>query len=158
MYCLLLQFVVVLVAVAVSASAQYLTPTVTHQDSNIYRSYGNLGQVSTFSKSINTPYSSVHKADVRISNPGYAVAAPISHGYVAPATYAHGPAVVSNYGAYAPASYAHGAYGNGVYGNGAYAAPVAKVNGAGLLGVAYSVAPAVSHMTYSNGLGYNYAW
>lgn len=126
-YPFLLQFVIiVLVAVVVvSATAQYLTPTVTHQDSNIYRSYGNLGQVSTFSKSINTPYSSVHKADVRISNPGYAVATPITHGYVAPSAYAHGPTAV---------------------------------NGAGLLGVAYSVAPAVSHMTYSNGLGYNYAW
>lgn len=28
----------------------------------------------------------------------------------------------------------------------------------GLLGVAYSAAPVVSHMTYSNGLGVNYAW
>jgi hypothetical protein len=43
-------------------------PSITSQQSNILRSYGNLGQVSTYSKTIDTPYSSVRKSDVRVSN------------------------------------------------------------------------------------------
>lgn len=116
------------------------SPALVSQQSNILRSHGNLGQVSTYSKSINTPYSSVTKSDVRVSNdalayPGYAgYAAPaIAHGYAAPAI-AHG---------YAAPAYAHG-----------YAAPAH----AGLLGVAYSAAPAVAHISYSNGYGINYAY
>lgn len=31
-------------------------------------------QISTYSKAIDTPFSSVRKSDVRVSNPGYAVA------------------------------------------------------------------------------------
>ncbi|XP_072932720.1 cuticle protein 76-like [Epargyreus clarus] len=106
-------------------------PAIATQHSNILRSPFNLGQVSTYSKAIDTPFSSVRKADIRVSNPGLAVGAAY-HGYAAP--------VVSHYGVAAP-----------------LAAPVAKVAG-GLLGVAYSAAPAVSHMTYTNGLGLAYAW
>lgn len=42
----------------------------------------------------------------------------------------------------------------------AVARPVGVVGGVapGLLGVAYSAAPAVAHMSYSNGLGISYAW
>lgn len=36
----------------------------------------NVLQISTFSKTIDTPYSSVSKSDVRVSNPGLAYAAP----------------------------------------------------------------------------------
>ncbi|XP_050072616.1 cuticle protein 67-like [Anopheles maculipalpis] len=138
---LFVQFVALLAFVAVAQAAYTLnpagptyagihTPAITSQQSNILRSYGNLGQISTYSKTIDTPYSSVSKSDVRVSNPGLAV------GHVA-AAYPH---------AIAPA-YAHPAY----------AAPAIKAAPA-LLGVAYSAAPAVAHMTYSNGLGINYAW
>lgn len=75
------------------------TDAVTSQQSNILRSYGNLGQVATFSKTINTPYSSVSKSDVRVSNPGYAAVAhaPIAYNpYIARPALAH-PAYVSPY-------------------------------------------------------------
>lgn len=121
-----------------------------------------MGQVATQSKSIHTPFSSVHKSDVRVSNPGYAVAAPAYAGYHhapaytgyhhAPAAYAgyHAPAAYTGY--HAPAAYAAPAYHGGVIAKAAVPAV------GGLLGVAYSAAPVVSHMTYSSGLGFNYAW
>ncbi|XP_038213978.1 pupal cuticle protein C1B-like [Zerene cesonia] len=102
-------------------------PAIASQHSNILRSPFNLGQISTYSKAIDTPFSSVRKADIRVSNPGLAVA-PAYRSYAAP--------IVSH-----------------------VAAPVATARVAGgLLGVAYSAAPAVSHMTYTNGLGLAYAW
>uniref|UniRef100_A0A182JSI5 Pupal cuticle protein C1B n=1 Tax=Anopheles christyi TaxID=43041 RepID=A0A182JSI5_9DIPT len=140
------RFIAFLAAVAVAQAAYSLnpagptyggihTPAITSQQSNILRSYGNLGQISTYSKTIDTPYSSVSKSDVRVSNPGLAV------GHIA-AAYPHAIAAP----AYAAPAYAHAAY----------AAPAIKAPA--LLGVAYSAAPAVAHMTYSNGLGINYAW
>ncbi|RVE54924.1 hypothetical protein evm_000291 [Chilo suppressalis] len=89
-------------------------------------------RVSTYSKAIDTPFSSVRKSDIRVSNPGVAVA-PAYGGIASP--------YVSHVGVASPY------------------APVARVAAAGgLLGVAYSAAPAVSHMTYTNGLGLAYAW
>lgn len=44
------------------------TPAITSTSSNILRTPGNLGQISTYHKTIDTPYSSVRKSDVRISN------------------------------------------------------------------------------------------
>ncbi|XP_058120364.1 cuticle protein 76-like [Anopheles ziemanni] len=119
------------------------TPAITSQQSNILRSYGNLGQISTYSKTIDTPYSSVSKSDVRVSNPGLAV------GHVAAAYPAVAPAFAHH--AYTAPALAHPAI---------YGAPAVKAVAAtpALLGVAYSAAPAVAHMTYSNGLGINYAW
>lgn len=77
--------------------------------------------MSTYSKTIDTPFSSVRKADVRVSNPGLKIAAaPAFQTYAAPAIAA--PAI---------------------------AAPA--------IGVAYSAAPAVSHVTYQ-GLGVEYGW
>lgn len=108
-------------------------PAITSQHSNILRSFGNLGQVSTYSKTIDTPFSSVSKADVRVSNPGFRYAAPIAHTYAAP--------VAQTYAA--PVAHT-------------YAAPVAHAAPAAI-GVAYSAAPAVSHVTYT-GLGYSYGW
>lgn len=102
--------------------------------------------MSTYSKTIDTPYSSVSKSDVRVSNPGFAkVAYPSAlpaayHGYGYPAAY-HGypaaypayhgayPAVASVAKAVVPAAYPayHGAY--------PAVAPVAKVAApGGLLG------------------------
>ncbi|GBP95296.1 Cuticle protein 76 [Eumeta japonica] len=112
-------------------------PALTSQHQNILRSPYNLGQITTFSKTVDTPFSSVSKSDVRVSNPGLAVPA---LRYAAP--------VVSHVAAPYAAHFAA-----------PFAAPVAKVATAGgLLGVAYSAAPAVSHMTYTNGLGLAYAW
>ncbi|KAK7791394.1 hypothetical protein R5R35_008860 [Gryllus longicercus] len=120
------------------------TPAITAQASNILRTPGNLGQVSTYSKAIDTPYSSVRKSDVRVSNDALAygaVAAPAygyaAHGYAAPAYgyAAHGyaaPALA------APAlGYARAAYAAPAYGYGGYAAPVAHVSFNGL-GAAYA--------------------
>lgn len=95
---------------------------ITSQQSNILRSFGNLGQTAASSKTIETPYSSVRKADVRVSND--AIALP---GGLLAATRT------------APAAAVH-------------AGPPT------LLGVAYSAAPAVAHMTYTNGLGISYAY
>ncbi|CAA9997756.1 unnamed protein product [Nesidiocoris tenuis] len=112
---------------------------ITSQSQNILRSYGNLGQVSTYSKTIDTPYSSVRKSDVRVSNPGLAT---VAH---APLAYAAAPAI-----AHAPLAYSAAP----AYAARAVAAPVAH---AGLLGVAYSAAPAVSHITF-DGFGAHYGW
>lgn len=71
--------------------AAVIAPTVTSESQNVLRSYGNLQQVSYNSKTIDTPYSSVSKHDVRVSNPGIAVAhqpavayhaAPAVHGMI----------------------------------------------------------------------------
>ncbi|XP_067001001.1 cuticle protein 76-like [Anabrus simplex] len=113
------------------AAPALATPAITSQQSNILRTPGNLGQVSTYSKTINTPYSSVSKSDVRVSNDALAygaVAAP-AYGYAAPALAAR---------AYAPA----------------LAAPA--VAHGGLLGVAYSAAPAVAHVSYGGLVSYAY--
>ncbi|XP_047005064.1 cuticle protein 67-like [Schistocerca americana] len=149
-------------AVAYGAAPAYAAPAyaaygahavapaaITSQHSNILRSYGNLGQVSTYSKTIDTPYSSVTKSDVRVSNDALAhVAAPVAYAaHAAPVAYAAHAAPVAYAAHAAPV---------------AYAARPAVVKAAapavGLLGVAYSAAPAVAHMTYSNGLGLSYAW
>ncbi|XP_018325270.1 pupal cuticle protein C1B-like [Agrilus planipennis] len=111
-----------------AGAAQYATGAITSQSSNIHRSFGNLGQVSTYTKTIDTPFSSVSKADVRVSNPSVkfaAAAAPLA--YAAPA---------------APV---------------AYAAPAVHAAPGPLLGVAYSAAPAVAHVTYAANFG-SYEW
>jgi hypothetical protein len=51
-----------------AASVAVDAPSTIIQSSNILKSYGNLGQVSTYSKTIDTPYSSVRKSDVGVSN------------------------------------------------------------------------------------------
>ncbi|XP_046662862.1 cuticle protein 67-like [Homalodisca vitripennis] len=144
-----------LLAAPAYAPAAYAAPyahapaAVTSSSANILRSPGNLGQVSTFTKTVDTPYSSVSKSDVRVSNPGYATyAAPAYH---APAAYA-APAVVARP---AVAAYAAPAYAAPAYAPRAYAAPA--VAHGGLLGVAYSAAPAVSHMSF-DGYGINYVY
>lgn len=62
---------------------------------------------------------------------------PVATNYLQPTTYSH-----------------HDIYNHN---NGGYVA-AAPLLTASKLNVAYSVAPAVSHMTYTNGLGYNYEW
>jgi hypothetical protein len=134
-------------AITYAAPAAVAAPTITSQQSNILRSYGNLGQVSTYSKTIDTPFSSVSKSDVRVSNDALAYPAAPALAYHAAPAYAAAPAV-----AYHAAPVAA-----------TYAAPVVKtaataVAGHGLLGVAYSAAPTVAHMTYTNGLGIAYSY
>lgn len=62
------------VACAVFASAN-AGVAVTSGSDNTYRSPGNLAQISTQSKTIDTPYSSSSKTDVRVSNPSVYVTA-----------------------------------------------------------------------------------
>lgn len=68
--------------------AAVIAPTVTSESQNVLRSYGNLQQVSYNTKTIDTPYSSVSKHDVRVSNPGIAV------------THSHQPAIAVHQPAY----------------------------------------------------------
>nr|AWK28254.1 cuticular protein [Nilaparvata lugens] len=143
-------------AYAAPVVAKAVPAAVTSQSANILRSYGNLGQVSTYTKTIDTPYSSVSKSDVRVSNPGYATyAAPAYH---APAAYA-APAYTAPVAYKAPvAAYAAPAYAAPAYhAPAAYAAPVAKVAASPLLGVAYSAAPAVAHISF-DGFGAHYVY
>nr|CAH7755140.1 unnamed protein product [Callosobruchus chinensis] len=141
----------------------------TSQSSNIYRSFGNLGQISAYHKTVDTPFSSVSKSDVRVSNPGLRFAAPaLTAAYAAPAIAAHAtyaaPALAAHAAYAAPTAYAahatyaapalaaHAAYAAPT----AYAAPAIAAHGP-LLGVAYSAAPAVSHINYASGYA-NYAF
>ncbi|CAH1981796.1 unnamed protein product [Acanthoscelides obtectus] len=173
------------IAPAAPALALHAAPTaysvatpaaLTSQSSNIYRSFGNLGQVSTYHKTVDTPFSSVSKSDVRVSNPGVRFAAPALAAYAAPTAYAAhaayaaptayaahaayaAPTAYTAHAAYAaPTAYtAHAAYAApAISAHAAYAAPAAVAHGP-LLGVAYSAAPAVSHITYASGYA-NYAF
>ncbi|XP_076650236.1 cuticular protein CPF2 isoform X1 [Halictus rubicundus] len=49
-------------------------PTIATSTSNVIRGIGNLGAISAYSKSVDTPFSSVRKADVRVNNPGIVTA------------------------------------------------------------------------------------
>jgi hypothetical protein len=140
-------------AVAYGAPA-LAAPAITSQSSNILRSFGNLGQVSTYSKSIDTPYSSVRKADIRVSNPGVRIAA------AAPAlAYGAAPALSTYHGSYASPVLrtAVAAPAISTYHGAALAAPAIATPALGALGVAYSAAPAVSHINYASSYA-NYAW
>ncbi|EZA60084.1 Pupal cuticle protein C1B [Ooceraea biroi] len=98
---------------------------ITSTSDNILRSHGNLAQVATQTKTIDTPFSSSSKTDIRVSNPAYAYAH-LAH----PAT---------------PLAYAAAAV------PAVHAAPAA-------LGVAYSPAVEVSHMSYSSPIGIAYSY
>lgn len=63
--------------------AAVIAPTITSEQQNVLRSHGNLQQISYNSKTIDTPYSSVSKSDVRVSNPGIQISSPVA--YAAPA-------------------------------------------------------------------------
>lgn len=134
-----------------------IAPALVGQDSNIIRSHGNLNQISTYSKNIQTPYSHVQKADVRISNDALAF-----HHHPATVTYASPPIHHSAPIAYpalpAPVN-EHHYMDHGVYHHRpSYIPKVAYSPGSSLLGVAYSSAPVVSHMSYTNGYGVSYGY
>ncbi|XP_046743724.1 cuticle protein 76-like isoform X2 [Diprion similis] len=92
----------------------------TSTSDNTYRSHGNLAQISTQSKSIETPYSSSSKTDIRVSNPAvYASPAHIGHYVSAPPSlqhYSSAPAI-QHYSAPVVEHYAHApaAHGSPVY-------------------------------------------
>ncbi|KAJ8959226.1 hypothetical protein NQ318_022488 [Aromia moschata] len=143
-------------------------PAITSQSSNILRSFGNLGQVSTSSKTIDTPFSSVSKSDVRVSNPGLRIAthaAPIGYAaHAAPLAYAAQAAPIGYAAHAAPIGYAAHAAPIGYaahaapIGYAAHAAPIGyAAHAPAAIGVAYSAAPAVSHMSYQ-GVGVAYGW
>lgn len=171
----------------------HYSPALVSQDANIIRSYGNMGQIATINKNILTPYSSVQKSEVRLSQDAlayptvhqaasvpyvtpqlhhpasvayasppvhharpvaYPVATPVKE-TVAPASFPafHQPVH------YPPATYQpyHQPY------HQSYQQPYQQpyqpaASSAGLLGVVYSSAPVVSHMTYSNGYGVSYGY
>ncbi|KAI4488500.1 hypothetical protein M0802_011606 [Mischocyttarus mexicanus] len=56
-------------------STAAVVPTIATSSSNIIRGIGNLAAISAYSKSVDTPFSSVRKADVRVNNPGIVTAA-----------------------------------------------------------------------------------
>ncbi|KAJ1526175.1 hypothetical protein ONE63_009334 [Megalurothrips usitatus] len=131
-------------------AVRYATPAVGATHESTVRSLDGNSATTTYSKAVDTAFSSVRKYDSRTSNdaqilahaPVAAYAAPVAHAYAAPAAYA---APVAHAAYAAPVAHAYAA-------PAAYAAPVAKaIAPAGLLGVAYSAAPVVSHMTYSSG-------
>lgn len=79
--CLLAAVAVCNAGIANYNGASIIAPTVTSEQQNVIRSYGNLQQVSYNSKTIDTPYSSVSKSDVRVSNPGVQIThQPLAYG------------------------------------------------------------------------------
>ncbi|XP_043467189.1 pupal cuticle protein C1B-like [Leptopilina heterotoma] len=139
-----------LLAAVNAGFVQYQPAALTSTQDNILRSPGNLAQISTQSKTIQTPFSSSSKSDIRVSNPGYVAhtyaAAPIAQTYAAaPVAHTYAAAPIAQTYAAAPVAHTYAA------------APVAHAAPASLLGVAYSPAVAVSHMSYSSPIGV-YSW
>lgn len=62
-------------ALSLPVSTAAVVPTIATSSSNIIRGIGNLAAISAYSKSVDTPFSSVRKADVRVNNPGIVTAA-----------------------------------------------------------------------------------
>ncbi|XP_073839878.1 uncharacterized protein [Musca autumnalis] len=152
-----------LVTKVVNPSADAVAST----QENVVRSFA--GTVSHYSKSVNTPYSSVNKMDTRINNNVYTPAvaktlsyaapavtktfysheAPTVYAHAAPAVYAHAaPAVTKTvYSHPAPAVYAHAA--PAVY---AHAAPAVYTHAAPAVTKTVSyAAPTVATTAYNHG-------
>ncbi|XP_059471539.1 larval/pupal cuticle protein H1C-like isoform X1 [Neocloeon triangulifer] len=157
------KYVVLAACLAVAQAGLLANPAVAavgaSQQSTLRSLDGN-SVVSTYAKQVDTPYSSVRKYDSRVTNDAVAYhAAPVAyHGaYAAPAVASYAAPAYTSYAApaiakvAAPVAY-HGAYAAPA----AYAAPVAKV-ASPLLGVAYSAAPAVAHISF-DGFGAHYAY
>ncbi|KAF6198742.1 hypothetical protein GE061_006764 [Apolygus lucorum] len=151
------KFLVLVAAVASAQAGLLASPglvaapaAVTSQSQNILRSWGNLGQVSTYSKTIDTPWSSVSKSDIRVSNPGLTSQTLIGSPLLAQRTIA-APALVGSPLLAQRTIAAPALVGSPLLAQRAIAAPA-------LIGTAYSAAPAVSHMTYVNSLGLQYGW
>ncbi|XP_035794224.1 mucin-5AC-like [Anopheles albimanus] len=164
------------------AKTYYSAPAVGATHESTVRSHD--ATVSHFSKTVDTPYSSVHKSDTRITNElpklayakqltyaapayqTYAHAAPAYQTtYAAPAvqTYAHAaPAYQTTYAAPAVQTYSHAAPAIQTYSHAApaiqtysHAAPVVAAHATKTL--TYSPAVQVSHATYEDAHAH-YAW
>ncbi|XP_070154466.1 cuticular protein CPF1 [Polyergus mexicanus] len=137
-------FVIVCVLAAANAGYVGVSPTLQYQiasiahvqphaitstSDNILRSHGNLAQIATQTKTIDTPFSSSSKTDIRVSNPA------VTYAHIAhPAT----PLTYTDAAAAIPVS--------------------AAIRTPAALGVAYSPAVEVSHMSYSSPIGIAYAY
>lgn len=146
---------------AAPAVAYGAAPAITTQHQNILRSYGNLGQVSTYSRTIDTPYSSSSKSDVRVSNPGFrTIAAAPVYGSAIGAPLLRSSIAAPVYGSAIGSPLLRSSIASPVYGS-AIGAPVLRSAVAAPaiagLGVAYSAAPIVSHVNYASGYA-NYGW
>ncbi|XP_061393886.1 cuticle protein 67-like [Musca vetustissima] len=109
---------------------------------NVVRSFA--GTVSHYSKSVNTPYSSVNKVDTRINNNVYTPAVAKTVSYAAPAvhTYTAAAPAFHTYAAAAPAFHTYAAA-PAVYAHGVpAAAPVVKH------AITYSPAETVAHVNF----------
>ncbi|KAE8572937.1 pupal cuticle protein G1A [Halyomorpha halys] len=165
--------VLIFAAAVAAAQAGYIAPVsyglastaIGSSSQSTLRSADGSSAISQYSKAVDTAFSSVRKTDTRITNdaryitpvaaayhaPAYAsYAAPVVAKAYAPAisTYAAAPAI-STYAtapvvakAYAPALAAP------AYAARTYAAPAVAAHG--LLGVAYSAAPTVAHVSYDS--------
>ncbi|GJQ86297.1 hypothetical protein Trydic_g8993 [Trypoxylus dichotomus] len=153
------------VAAVHAAPVAVHAPAIGASQQSVIRSLGGNQAISTYSKAVDSAFSTVRKYDTRITNDALTVAhapvayaAPVAHAVAAPvASYAHA-APITTYAAAAPvASYAHAApittY--------AAAAPVATyAAGAPVISkaaVSYSPAAVVAHTTFA-GLGAHYEW
>lgn len=134
---------------------------------SVFRTPGYPGQVSAVHKTVETPYSSAHKADVRYTNdvhvPYHPAAVPYGYGHAAAVPYGHGPvAVPYGHGPVAvPYGYGHAAavpYGHGPvtapYGHGPVAAPYGYGPTAGAVVTPHSV----SHASFSGPHGTHYSY
>ncbi|XP_060870289.1 cuticle protein 76-like [Metopolophium dirhodum] len=171
--------------VVVGDPLHYSSPydgAVASTSTSVFRTPGHPGQVSTVHKTVETPYSSAHKADVRYTNDvqlpyhhypaavpyGYGPAA-VPYGHAAAVPYGHGPAAVPyGYGHAVAVPYNHGPvavpYGHGPaavpYGYGHAAAvpynhgPVTVPYGHGPTASGYSV----SHASFSGPHGTHYSY
>jgi len=99
------------------AAPHYFAGSVGASAEHTVRGFGGLSTVSQYSKSVASPFSSVHKHDTRITNDAL-------HAYAAPAIaapayahYAHAPYAAAPYAHHGAVGYAHSAP--------AYAAPIA---------------------------------
>lgn len=109
------------------------SPSVGAFEHNVYRSLGGAQSVSTYTKAVDSPFSSVRKFDTRITNDALAVApaiAPVAT-YAAPAISTYGAPLLTRSVVPAPL--------------------VTKA------AVAYSPAAVVAHATFT-GLGTSYGW
>lgn len=148
------------VAAVHAAPVAVHAPAIGASQQSVIRSLGGNQAISTYSKAVDSAFSTVRKYDTRITNDALSVAhaplayaAPIAHA----TTYAHA-APVATYAHAAPvATYAHAA----PVATYAHAAPVATYAAAAPViskaAVSYSPAAVVAHTSFA-GLGAHYEW
>ncbi|XP_049820660.1 larval/pupal cuticle protein H1C-like [Aethina tumida] len=118
------------VAVAHASPVAIHAPAIGSSQQSVVRGLGGAQAISTYSKAVDSAFSSVRKYDTRITNDALSVAhSPVAVAHAAPLAVAHAPVAVS------------------------HSAPLVTKTAA----VAYSPAAVVSHATFS-GLGVNYGW